>query len=248
MVAQSQQGRISLSRNLNPRNATTLPDLQFQLGELVSRLEDYLNTKINVFLIESKGQNNKLPRPTLRKGDLVVDFSNTLGVATLQFWDGTKLITLSLSDFSGFVNLITQGIGSGTNPTLFLRSDGAGGWVLGTPSTTAFNDTAEINATMNIPGLSLVTANGQVADSSNTFHFNHVVGISMDAVLSGNIATLVVEGEVTNLSWGWTTNDKLFLNGTVLSTIPPTSGFSQMIAIARNNNVIFIRLQQPILI
>jgi hypothetical protein len=45
----------------------------------------------------------------------------------LQQWDGVKLIPLS---FTGTVDLTKQGTGSGNDPSLFLRSDGAGGWVL----------------------------------------------------------------------------------------------------------------------
>lgn len=108
-------------------------------------------------------------------------------------------------------------------------------------------DTADIVATEDIPALKFVTAGGQVADSSNLAHFNHVVGISMEAVLSTFVATLATEGEVTDPSWNWTANQKLFLNGTTLSTTPPTSGFSQYVGITRNSHTVFIRLQLPIL-
>lgn len=107
-------------------------------------------------------------------------------------------------------------------------------------------DTAEIVATETIPALSLVTAGGKIADSNNPGHFNHVVGITMDLVSNGFVATCVVEGEVTDASWSWAPDVKLFLNGTTLSTIPVSAGFSQLIGISRNSNTVFIRLQVPI--
>lgn len=232
---------ISLPRNLG--GAVTPDSLQFQIGELVAKLEDYLNAQINIFVIDSKGPRGKIPLPTLQRGDLVLDLNKVQDVATLQFWDGKKFVTFNLANFVGFINLLTQGNGSGTNPTLFLRSDGADGWTLDTP--TRF-DTSDILATVDIPAFSLVTENGQIADSANLFHFGHVVGISTVAVLTGFIDTVVVQGEVTNNAWTWTNNDKLFLNGTILSTVPPATGFSQFIAIAKNNNTIFVRLQQPV--
>lgn len=235
-------GQLNLARNVNA--ALSFDDLKFQIGELVAQIEDHINQKVDIHLINSSGIPGQSAIPTLKRGDLIFDFGFP-GVATLQQWDGKRFITFNLGSFAGFVNLITQGNGSGTNPTLFLRSDGAGRWVLDTPTS---EDTADILATENIPAFSLVTANGKVADSSNFSHFGHVVGLSTVVVLNTFIDTVVVEGEVTNGLWSWTNNDKIFLNGTSLSTTPPITGFSQFIAIARNNNTIFVRLQQPILL
>jgi hypothetical protein len=107
-------------------------------------------------------------------------------------------------------------------------------------------DTAEVVASEDLPALCLVTAGGEIADSNNLFHFNHVLGILMTPVAADNVATIVVEGEVTDLTWSWTANQKLFLNGTSISTVPPSAGFSQLVGITRNSHTIFIRLQVPI--
>lgn len=234
---------LSLLRDL--QGVHSLEDVKYQINQVVKQLEDYLNARVDTFIIESRGPRGKDRLPTLKRGDIVFDLNKVPGVATLQQWDGEKFITFSLSNFAGYVNLLTQANGSGTNPTLFLRSDGAGNWILDSPSKL---DTADVNATVNIPAFSLVTANGKVADSSNIFHFGHVIGLSTVAVLSGFIDTVVTEGEVFNGLWSWTNNDKLFLNGTTLSTVAPLTGFSQFIAIARNNNTIYVRLQQPFLL
>lgn len=231
---------LSLARNI--QHAVSHEDLKFQIQEFISTLEDHLNSKVNISLINSATQAKKVLE-TLKTGDLVFDF-RIPGVATLQQWDGKRFITFNLANFAGFINLITQGIGSGTNPNLFLRSDGNDHWVLDLPPTI---DQVTVVATENIAALSLVTANGKTGDSNNIAHFNHIVGITMDAVLNGFPATVVVEGEVTDGAWSWVNNDKLFLNGTVLSTVAPTSGgFCQYIALARNSNTIFVRLQKPI--
>lgn len=107
-------------------------------------------------------------------------------------------------------------------------------------------DTAEVVAAEDLPALCLVTAGGERADSGNIAHFNRVLGILMTPVLVDNVAVLVVEGEVTDLTWSWTANQKLFLNGTSISTVPPATGFSQLIGNTRNSHTIFIRLQVPI--
>jgi hypothetical protein len=231
--------QLSLARNI--QTATTLDELKFQLQEFVSTLEDFLNHKVDIFLVDSVKRAH-VAMESIKIGDLVFDFK-VPGVATLQQWDGKKFITFNLANFEGYIDLIEQGIGSGTDPTLYLRSDGAGGWVLDSPSKL---DTAEVNATVDIPAFSMVTADGKIADSSGFGHFGHVVGISLVFTLTGFVVTVVTEGEVTNPAWTWINNQKIFLNGTSLSTTPPTSGFSQFIALARNNNTIYVRLQQPI--
>jgi hypothetical protein len=107
-------------------------------------------------------------------------------------------------------------------------------------------DTTEIVAHEAIPALSFVTSDGKIADSNNPFHFNKVMGITLVSVPVDTVATVITEGEVTDLSWNWTANQKLFLNGTALSPIPVSSGFSQMLAVAQNSQTIFIRVRTPI--
>jgi len=128
-----------------------------------------------------------------------------------------------------------------TNFADFTPPSGGGGGVGG-------GDNAEIIATEDLAALCFVTASGKTANSNNTQHFNHVVGILMAAVLTGFPADVIVEGEVSDPSWNWTANQKLWLNGTSLSTSPPTSGFSQLVGITITSQTVFIRLQVPILI
>lgn len=90
--------KISLSKNVN--QALSLDDLKWQIGESYQRLEDYLNGKIDIYVRDSK-TSPKEPRPNFNKGDLLFDFSATPGVATLQQWDGTKLVFLGFNSIVG---------------------------------------------------------------------------------------------------------------------------------------------------
>lgn len=114
------------------------------------------------------------------------------------------------------------------------------------PSIDSELDAVEVNATEDIPAFSLITMGGKIADSSNTAHFNHVVGIVIEDFANGQVATAIIEGEIGNPDWSWPSDRKLWLNGTTLSLFPPSSGFSQLIAISRNSQSVFIRLQIPI--
>jgi len=84
-------GQLSLTRNIE--SATSLDDLKRQVGEFVSQLEDHLNGKVDIFLINSARAQTRAME-SIKKGDLVFDFKIP-GVATLQQWDGKKFITFN---------------------------------------------------------------------------------------------------------------------------------------------------------
>jgi hypothetical protein len=230
--------RISLTRNVN--GAISLDDLQFQFAEVVARLEDYLNNRIDIHLIDTKTLN--APRPTFNKGDLVLDLTASPGIATLQQWDGTKLVPLGFDTIVGFIDLIERGIGSGTDRNKLLASNGLGGWELRIPEQIQFN------ATELIPAFSLATATGKVGDSANLAHFNKIIGMVIEDVPNGFVGNATVDGEVTNSGWAWSPGSKLFLNGTAISLTAPSAGFSQMVAVARNPQTIIMRMEPPILL
>lgn len=229
--------RVSLTRNLN--GGVTLDDLRFQFGEIISRLEDYLNGRVELHVVDTR---TRSIRPTLKKNDLVFDLTKVPGIATLQQWDGEKLVSLGFDTIVGFIDLIERGIGSGTDRNMLLASDGAGGWELRIP------EQIEFLATGNIPAFSLVTAEGKVANSNNLSHFNKIIGMSINAVVAGAIGYATVDGEVTNNAWAWSGGSKLFLNGTTISLTPPSSGFSQMVAVARNANIIIMKFGESVLL
>lgn len=105
-----------------------------------------------------------------------------------------------------------------------------------------------INAAEDLAAFSMVTADGHVANSANTGHYGKVVGITSTFVASGFVAQLFDDDEVDNPLWSWSVGQKLFLNGITLSTTPPSSGFCQMVAVARNPTTVIMRIEIPILL
>ncbi len=100
----------------------------------------------------------------------------------------------------------------------------------------------------NVPAFVMVTVDGFRADSSNLAHRGKVVGMTTVAVNSGFIASLVDDDEVTNPAWAWTSGQKLFLNGTGISPTAPSTGFSQLVAVARNPVIAVIQLGPAIML
>jgi hypothetical protein len=205
-------GKFSIPRNFN--GVQSIEGIQFQLGESLAKVEDYLNSRVDIYILDSKTKNQL--RPTFKKGDVVFDFTIKPGVATLQQWNGQKLIPLDV----------------GTEP-------GTGG---------SGDSAVEFLAAELIPAFSLGTADGHIASSANLGQFNKVIGMVREDVPSGAIGLAVVDEEVTNPAWSWSPGSKLFLNGTALSVTPPATGFSQMVAVARNAQIIIMKISQAVLL
>ncbi len=127
---------------------------------------------------------------------------------------------------------------------VFLSQAATGG--TGAASLDAAGST--VLAAVNIPAYAVVTVDGNLADSSNAAHFGRVEGIAIAAINTGFIGTVEIEGEIVNSGWSWSPNTKLFLNGTVLSASAPTTGFAQMVAVAKNAMTIIIRIGTPVLL
>lgn len=107
---------------------------------------------------------------------------------------------------------------------------------------------ADVQAAVDILEFQPVTNQGQIADSANLGDMGQFLGLAMNDADTGFIVTCLLVGVITNLSWSWSPGDKVYLNGTTLSTTPPSSGFSQMIAVAKSADTLIVRPQQPILL
>lgn len=104
-------------------------------------------------------------------------------------------------------------------------------------------------ATENIPAFTVVTATGKIADSSNVVqHRGRIIGVCIEAVVSTFSGSAVTVGKITNPLWSWSIGDIIYLNGTSLSIIPTSTGFSQRIGIAIQSDTIDIGLGEPILL
>lgn len=91
-----------------------------------------------------------------------------------------------------------------------------------------------------------VTSDGKLADNNTLSTRNKLIGISITTTAAGFVGNAIGFGEVSNGSWSWTIGDKIFLNGTSLSTIAPTTGYSQMIGTATAVDTIDINIQPTI--
>lgn len=106
----------------------------------------------------------------------------------------------------------------------------------------------DFTATTTISVFDPVTSLGTIADSTIVAQRNKVIGINTYAVGSGFIGQAVGFGKIVNNLWSWTIGDKIFLNGTSLSTTAPTVGFIQIIGTATASNVIDVKLAQSTLL
>ena len=103
-------------------------------------------------------------------------------------------------------------------------------------------------ASDDIPAFSVITDTGKNADSSNVFHKNIILGVTVAAVVSGFAGTVVKAGQISNPAWTWTTGDIIFLNGTALSTAAPSNGFRVIIGQALSATDLDINISESILL
>lgn len=105
----------------------------------------------------------------------------------------------------------------------------------------------EVTAAENLNKYDVVTVTGYKADSSNLAHINKVAGIVVENVLTGFIGQVQILGELVNTDWNWS-GSLLFLNGTSIQTTAPATGFVKIIGQVKNANIMFINLEESILL
>lgn len=108
--------------------------------------------------------------------------------------------------------------------------------------------TVSIVATEPIPAFAAVTSTGKVANSGNTALYGKVVGIALAAIANGFSGSVAEIGEVTNPAWTWTAGEPIFINGGVLSSVAPSTGWSQTVGTAKGPTTIIVDLSPPILL
>lgn len=108
--------------------------------------------------------------------------------------------------------------------------------------------TSSIVASSPISAFAAVTANGSTADSSNVTHADKVIGVSPTAINTGFSGLIVSFGEIENLSWSWTAGAPIYLNGTSLSMITPSSGFVLQVGKAKTPTIMIVDIDQSILL
>ncbi len=105
-----------------------------------------------------------------------------------------------------------------------------------------------IVAINSITAFTVITSTGTPADSTNVFHKNKIAGIATDDCLPGFVCNAIDQGEIENPAWGWTRGDIIYLNGTNLSTIMPSTGFRVVIGQAISTTKILVGISESILL
>ena len=103
-------------------------------------------------------------------------------------------------------------------------------------------------ATEDIPAFSVITDTGKVADNTNPFYKNIILGIVPEAISDGFSGKAIIAGLTTNALWAWTRGDILYLNGTTISKTPPTTGFRVMIGQALSATEVDVKITESILL
>jgi hypothetical protein len=137
------------------------------------------------------------------------------------------------------------------SPTTTLIFNNDGGFVVANLG----SGEAEVNlsyfvlATEDLPAYTVITSAGVVANSATVNHRGKVIGITRAAIANGFTGNYASDGfEIENPAWAWTAGDILYLNGTSLSTVSPSTGFTQKIATAKSSIRVLVELDVPVLL
>jgi hypothetical protein len=90
----------------------------------------------------------------------------------------------------------------------------------------------------------------EYASCDNINYMSKIVGISTGAATSGSSIT-IQSGDVMDYNgWSWTPNQIIFLglNGSLVSSVPVSAVFTQVMGIALSSTSILVGIQQPIVI
>jgi hypothetical protein len=99
-----------------------------------------------------------------------------------------------------------------------------------------------------ISAFSLVTHDGYNADSSNVFHRGKIAGMSIEDIATGTSGKVVSVGIVVNPLWSLSVGNILYLNGTSISIVPPSTGFRIQVGEVLSSTSVYMRISEPILL
>lgn len=81
-----------------------------------------------------------------------------------------------------------------------------------------------------VPRWGCVTSSGYLANSSTPAHQNKIVGITAGRIEPGAWGDVTSLGVLYDKDWNWTPGAPLYLNGSIISQVPPVVGFVQQVA------------------
>lgn len=113
--------------------------------------------------------------------------------------------------------------------------------------------TADLVAGIPISALRMVTLNESnqliYADSTILAHAFKLIGISLEALTTGQSTQILTDGSWSDGSWNWDTSKPIWLGvDGVLTQTPPNTGFIVQVAIATTATSIDFEIQEPVIL
>lgn len=86
------------------------------------------------------------------------------------------------------------------------------------------------------------------ADNLDATRQNGMVGVTLQAALSGDTVNVCVLGTITEISWSWTPNRPVYLgaSGALTQTPPAAPAFQRIVGYATSDTSLFVSVEQPI--
>ncbi len=104
-------------------------------------------------------------------------------------------------------------------------------------------------AAENLGGHRIVTVEGYYASKDNLSDKFKILGMTTGAVVSGDDASIITHGFITESSWNWTVGNPIFLDANgLLTQTPPIGGFRMIIGIPQTSTSMFVDISEPIII
>jgi hypothetical protein len=94
----------------------------------------------------------------------------------------------------------------------------------------------------------LSNARVQYDDNMTLTDFYKPAWLTLQSISTSTSGVVCVLGQITNLSWNWTTGEPIYLgtNGTMTQTVPLYPAFSLQVAVAITSTTIFFDPQAPV--
>ena len=97
----------------------------------------------------------------------------------------------------------------------------------------------------------ILNASGETlyAEYNNSLHFGRVAGVTLNAAAKGDLISCVRSGLVIEPSWSWVPNYPVYLSRSgLLTQIPPSTGFSQVLGMAVSGTALFVSPREPLFV
>jgi hypothetical protein len=107
---------------------------------------------------------------------------------------------------------------------------------------------AEVTVSENILAFDPINSDGTKANSAIVGKRGQLIGLALANINNGLSGNAVLFGEITNPAWSFVAGNIVYLNGTTVSTTPPSTGFIQKIGTMKSSTTLEINIGTVILI